>query len=137
MLAAVEAGVTLVEYTPAEIKRAVVGYGRAEKRQVQQMVKLLLGLAVRALARTMPPTRSPWQSATCTATAHTKMTAAAATSRSRELAAGEASRTSGDDRTSNAPTPELPNAPRLPWPNQACERAQAREPGSPKPGADR
>jgi crossover junction endodeoxyribonuclease RuvC len=34
----------VVEYTPAEIKRAVVGYGRAEKQQVQQMVKLLLGL---------------------------------------------------------------------------------------------
>ncbi len=45
MLAAVEAGCPVVEYTPAEIKRAVVGYGRAEKRQVQQMVKLLLGLA--------------------------------------------------------------------------------------------
>ena len=45
MLAAVEAGLTVVEYTPAEIKRAVVGYGRAEKHQVQQMVKLILGLA--------------------------------------------------------------------------------------------
>jgi crossover junction endodeoxyribonuclease RuvC len=45
MLAAVEAGVTVFEYTPAEIKRAVVGYGRAEKPQVQQMIKLLLGLA--------------------------------------------------------------------------------------------
>jgi crossover junction endodeoxyribonuclease RuvC len=45
MLAAVEAGVPLVEYTPAEIKRAIVGYGRAEKRQMQQMVQLLLGLA--------------------------------------------------------------------------------------------
>ena len=44
MLAAVEAGVPVIEYTPAEIKRAVVGYGRAEKPQVQQMVKLLLGL---------------------------------------------------------------------------------------------
>ena len=44
MLAAVEAGIPLVEYTPAEIKRAVVGYGRAEKSQVGQMVKLLLGL---------------------------------------------------------------------------------------------
>lgn len=44
MLAAVEAGLVVVEYTPAEIKRAVVGYGRAEKPQVQQMVKLLLGL---------------------------------------------------------------------------------------------
>jgi crossover junction endodeoxyribonuclease RuvC len=45
VLAAVEAGVPLVEYSPAEIKLAVVGYGRAEKSQVQQMVKLLLGLA--------------------------------------------------------------------------------------------
>jgi crossover junction endodeoxyribonuclease RuvC len=45
MLAAVEAGCEVVEYTPAEVKRAVVGYGRAEKPQVQMMVKLLLGLA--------------------------------------------------------------------------------------------
>ena len=44
MLAAVEAGCPIVEYTPAEIKRAVVGYGRAEKHQVQQMVRTLLGL---------------------------------------------------------------------------------------------
>jgi crossover junction endodeoxyribonuclease RuvC len=44
MLAAVEAGCEIVEYTPAEIKRAVVGYGRAEKHQVGAMVKLLLGL---------------------------------------------------------------------------------------------
>ena len=45
MLAAVEAGVPVFEYTPAEIKRSVVGYGRADKAQVQQMIKLLLGLA--------------------------------------------------------------------------------------------
>ena len=44
MLAAIEAGCPVVEYTPAEVKRAVVGYGRAEKQQVQQMIKLLLGL---------------------------------------------------------------------------------------------
>jgi crossover junction endodeoxyribonuclease RuvC len=44
MLAAIESGVTVVEYTPAEVKRAVVGYGRAEKPQVAQMVKTLLGL---------------------------------------------------------------------------------------------
>lgn len=44
MLAGVEAGVAVFEYTPAEVKRAVVGYGRAEKTQVQQMVKLLLSL---------------------------------------------------------------------------------------------
>ena len=40
----VEAGVPLIEYSPAEIKMAVTGYGRAEKRQLQQMVQLLLGL---------------------------------------------------------------------------------------------
>jgi crossover junction endodeoxyribonuclease RuvC len=45
ILAAAQAGLSVVEYTPAEIKRAVVGYGRAEKPQVQHMVKLLLGLA--------------------------------------------------------------------------------------------
>ncbi|MBP7779307.1 MAG: crossover junction endodeoxyribonuclease RuvC [Acidobacteria bacterium] len=44
MLSAVEAGLELAEYTPTEIKRAVVGYGRAEKAQVGQMVALLLGL---------------------------------------------------------------------------------------------
>jgi crossover junction endodeoxyribonuclease RuvC len=44
MLAAVEAGVAVHEFTPAEIKRAVVGHGRAEKPQVQLMVKVLLGL---------------------------------------------------------------------------------------------
>jgi crossover junction endodeoxyribonuclease RuvC len=44
LLAAADAGLPVVEYAPAEIKRAVVGYGRAEKHQVQQMVKLLLGL---------------------------------------------------------------------------------------------
>ena len=44
MLAAVEAGVPIVEYTPAEVKQSVVGYGRAEKSQVQSMVQLLLGL---------------------------------------------------------------------------------------------
>jgi crossover junction endodeoxyribonuclease RuvC len=45
MLAAVEAGCPVIEYSPAEIKRAVVGYGRAEKHQVAQMIKLLLGLS--------------------------------------------------------------------------------------------
>jgi crossover junction endodeoxyribonuclease RuvC len=44
LLAASVAGVAIAEYTPAEIKRAVVGFGRAEKPQVGHMVKLLLGL---------------------------------------------------------------------------------------------
>ena len=46
LLAASEAGLCVYEYAPAEIKRAVVGYGRAEKLQIQQMVKLLLRLEV-------------------------------------------------------------------------------------------
>ena len=44
ILAAVEQGVPVAEYTPAEVKRALVGYGRAEKHQVGEMVRLLLGL---------------------------------------------------------------------------------------------
>ena len=39
-----QAGLPVTEYPPAEVKRAVVGYGRAEKHQVQHMVALLLGL---------------------------------------------------------------------------------------------
>jgi crossover junction endodeoxyribonuclease RuvC len=46
ILAAVEAALPVAEYTPAEIKRAVVGYGRAEKQQVQHMVRLILALSV-------------------------------------------------------------------------------------------
>ncbi len=46
LLAAAEGGYPIAEYAPAEIKRAVVGYGRAEKHQVQEMVRLLLGLEV-------------------------------------------------------------------------------------------
>jgi crossover junction endodeoxyribonuclease RuvC len=45
LLAASQARVPIAEYSPAEVKRAVVGYGRAEKPQVQQMIRLLLGLA--------------------------------------------------------------------------------------------
>jgi crossover junction endodeoxyribonuclease RuvC len=44
LLAATQAGMPVTAYSPAEVKRAVVGYGRAEKHQVQQMVCLLLGL---------------------------------------------------------------------------------------------
>ncbi len=44
ILAAVQQGVAVAEYSPAEVKRAVVGYGRAEKHQVQEMIRLLLGL---------------------------------------------------------------------------------------------
>jgi crossover junction endodeoxyribonuclease RuvC len=44
LLAAMQAGVPVAEYTPAAVKRAIVGYGRAEKLQVQHMICLLLGL---------------------------------------------------------------------------------------------
>jgi len=44
LLAASRSGVPVYEYSPLEIKKAVVGYGRAEKSQVQQMVKVILGL---------------------------------------------------------------------------------------------
>ncbi|HHX74568.1 MAG TPA: crossover junction endodeoxyribonuclease RuvC [Firmicutes bacterium] len=45
ILAACHAGLAVYEYTPLQVKLAVAGYGKAEKRQIQQMVKLLLGLA--------------------------------------------------------------------------------------------
>jgi crossover junction endodeoxyribonuclease RuvC len=44
LVTAMEAGLEIVEYAPLEIKQAVVGYGRADKYQIQQMVKILLGL---------------------------------------------------------------------------------------------
>jgi crossover junction endodeoxyribonuclease RuvC len=47
LLAARQAGLPVVEYTPARVKQTVTGYGRAEKPQVQEMVRMLLGLRVR------------------------------------------------------------------------------------------
>ena len=44
LLAAERAGLPIREYTPMQVKQAVVGYGRAEKRQVIAMVTMLLGL---------------------------------------------------------------------------------------------
>lgn len=38
-------GIPLAEYTPLQVKQAVVGYGRAEKRQVMEMTKRLLNLS--------------------------------------------------------------------------------------------
>ncbi len=42
VLAAVKCGVPVYEYTPLQVKQAVAGYGRADKKQVQQMVKVIL-----------------------------------------------------------------------------------------------
>jgi crossover junction endodeoxyribonuclease RuvC len=44
MLAGVEAGLPISEYTPLQVKQATVGYGKAEKMQIQEMVKVLLRL---------------------------------------------------------------------------------------------
>jgi crossover junction endodeoxyribonuclease RuvC len=44
MVAAASAGVECAEYPPARVKQVVCGYGRAEKQQVQRMVKAILGL---------------------------------------------------------------------------------------------
>ncbi|MBN3033330.1 MAG: crossover junction endodeoxyribonuclease RuvC [Candidatus Saganbacteria bacterium] len=44
LLAAAEAKVKVSEYTPVEVKIALTGYGKAEKRQIQQMVRVLLKL---------------------------------------------------------------------------------------------
>ena len=44
LLAAARAGLEIQEYTPLQVKQAVVGYGRAEKKQVITMVTMLLGL---------------------------------------------------------------------------------------------
>ena len=45
LLAAARAGVAVAEYTPSEVKQAVAGYGKADKAQMQEMVRLILGLA--------------------------------------------------------------------------------------------
>lgn len=44
LLAAARAGIEVAEYTPSEVKQAVAGYGKADKYQMQEMVRLLLGL---------------------------------------------------------------------------------------------
>ena len=44
LVAAANAGIPCREYPPAQVKQAVCGYGRAEKAQVQRMVKMLLAL---------------------------------------------------------------------------------------------
>jgi crossover junction endodeoxyribonuclease RuvC len=44
LLALAEAALPIAEYTPLEVKQAVVGYGGADKKQVQLMVRALLGL---------------------------------------------------------------------------------------------
>ena len=44
LLSAVQRGVPISEYTPLQVKQSVVGYGRAEKKQVIALVKMILGM---------------------------------------------------------------------------------------------
>jgi|SRR3569833_57903 len=44
LLCGQQAGLRIAEYTPLQIKQALTGYGRADKKQMQQMVKAVLGL---------------------------------------------------------------------------------------------
>jgi crossover junction endodeoxyribonuclease RuvC len=44
ILAAAHSGATVAEYTPLQVKQAVVGYGRATKEQVQSMIKIILNM---------------------------------------------------------------------------------------------
>lgn len=44
VLACAEKGVPIAEYTPLQVKQAVVGYGRAEKKQVMELTRIMLGL---------------------------------------------------------------------------------------------
>jgi crossover junction endodeoxyribonuclease RuvC len=46
MLAAAQSDLEVAEYTPAEVKQAVSGYGKATKAQMQEMVRVLLGLDI-------------------------------------------------------------------------------------------
>jgi crossover junction endodeoxyribonuclease RuvC len=45
VVAAMQNGLLVYDYSPRQVKQAVVGYGQAEKGQVQHMIKVLLGLA--------------------------------------------------------------------------------------------
>ncbi|HEX7259936.1 MAG TPA: crossover junction endodeoxyribonuclease RuvC [Candidatus Saccharimonadia bacterium] len=45
LLAASEHHVAVAEYTPLQVKQAITGYGRANKKQIQEMVKMMLGLS--------------------------------------------------------------------------------------------
>lgn len=44
LLAGMQAGIKIAEYTPLQIKQALTGYGRADKKQIQEMVRVILNL---------------------------------------------------------------------------------------------
>jgi crossover junction endodeoxyribonuclease RuvC len=89
LLAATRTGLPVAAYAPAEIKRAVVGYGRADKQQMQRMIGLLLGLDA-------PPTPHDAADALAVAICHVHKIAGA-------LAVGRAGRTTGPSRSAPLP----------------------------------
>lgn len=46
LLCGMRAGLTIAEYTPLQIKQAITGYGKADKKQIQEMVRVILQLKV-------------------------------------------------------------------------------------------
>lgn len=44
LLTAMQAGLKIAEYTPLQIKQALTGYGKADKKQIQEMVRIVLNL---------------------------------------------------------------------------------------------
>jgi crossover junction endodeoxyribonuclease RuvC len=47
LLAAAQHGIPVTEYTPMQVKQAVAGYGKADKPQMQEMVRIILNLKTR------------------------------------------------------------------------------------------
>lgn len=66
LLALHQAGLPITEYKPAEIKQSLTGYGNADKKQMQEMTRMMLNLD-KIPALTTRPTRSPWLSPIFTA----------------------------------------------------------------------
>jgi crossover junction endodeoxyribonuclease RuvC len=81
MLAAARGGIPVAEYSPLQVKSSVVGYGRAEKGQVQHMVKVLLRLPE-------PPESEDAADALAVAICHANL-ARAAQALARSAAAGQ------------------------------------------------
>jgi len=55
IVAGKQAGLKIAEYTPLQIKQALTGYGRAEKTQMQEMVRIILGLDPNVFAKAKLP----------------------------------------------------------------------------------
>ena len=77
LLACQKAGVKIYEYTPLQVKQAVVGYGRAEKKQVMEMVKRICRLPA-------PPRPDDAADAVALALCHARSTTSLLNRRERE-----------------------------------------------------